>query len=254
MNDLITQRLVHMTFALLDETAGWLARLGMEVRRREEQTITVRNPFLNISTALLAGTDPITRAVCLATVLCGMHWVQVFPTLLTRVNREWRRKRLAQDQQADSFAENNPPDRSGRKRRSSARPPASAPTFTELYKEENPGEQCCRGSIFTSERSYPMATQFLEILFSEEVQPEDLTVLAPATLEKPGRVRLAQARLGPAHPAAPNSAPLFSRTRAKIGFVAAAGLIELPFSGCYWIEPGESDQPSASSDQLLADG
>lgn len=99
-----------------------------------------------------------------------------------------------------------------------------------------------------------METQFLEILFSDEVQPEDLTILAPATAGKPGRVRLAQARLGPAHPAAPNSAPIFSRTGAKIGFVAAAELIEPPFSGCYWIEPGESGQPSAVSDQLLADG
>lgn len=78
--------------------------------------------------------------------------------------------------------------------------------------------------------------RFVEILFHEEVQPEDLEVITPATAQEPGRIRLGQARIGPAHPAAPSSSPLFSRTGAKIGFVAAAGLIEAPFSSCYWLE------------------
>jgi hypothetical protein len=86
-----------------------------------------------------------------------------------------------------------------------------------------------------------MSTQkFIEILFPEDVQPEDLEVVTPAASGKPGRVKLGQARLGKPHPAAPNSAPLFSRTGAKIGFVASADLIEPPYTHCYWLE--ESDR------------
>lgn len=82
----------------------------------------------------------------------------------------------------------------------------------------------------------PPTQQFVEILFPEEIQPDDLDVITPATAQAPGRVRLGQARIGPAHPDAPNSAPLLSRTGAKIGFVAAAELLEPPFSSCYWLE------------------
>ena len=89
--------------------------------------------------------------------------------------------------------------------------------------------------------------QFIEILFPEEIQPEDLEIIALATVRAPGRVRLGKAQVGPSNPAAPNSAPLFSRTGAKIGFVASADLLEPPFSGCYWLEAEESDEPSAIS-------
>lgn len=132
MNDLITGRLVEMTFAPLDEVAGWLVRLGMEVRQREEQTITVRNPFLNITTALLPETDPVTQAVCLATVLLGMHWPQICPALLTGVNREWRRR------QRPPAAGSNSPGGPVPKGRSPARAPAATPTFTDLFKPTKP--------------------------------------------------------------------------------------------------------------------
>jgi hypothetical protein len=90
----------------------------------------------------------------------------------------------------------------------------------------------------------PPTQQFIEILFPEEIQPDDLDVITPASPEAPGRVRLDQARIGPAQPAAPNSAPLLSRTGAKIGFVAAAELLEPPFSSCYWLEdpPTEAEK------------
>ncbi|MBE7556800.1 MAG: hypothetical protein HS126_37635 [Anaerolineales bacterium] len=86
--------------------------------------------------------------------------------------------------------------------------------------------------------------QFIEILFPEEIQPEDVEIIALATAREPGRVRLGKAQVGPPNPAAPNSAPLFSRTGAKIGFVASADLLEPPFSSCYWLEvpPAEAGQ------------
>jgi hypothetical protein len=81
-----------------------------------------------------------------------------------------------------------------------------------------------------------METQFIEILFEEDVHQDDLEIIARPTVQGPGRVRLNKAQIGPANPDAPNSAPLLSWTGAKIGFVAAAGLLEPPFTDCYWLE------------------
>ena len=78
--------------------------------------------------------------------------------------------------------------------------------------------------------------QFIEILFPEDVRPEDLDVVTPAAAGQPGRVKLGQARMGKPHPNAPNSAPLFSRTGAKSGFVASAELSEPPYTHCYWLD------------------
>ena len=85
-----------------------------------------------------------------------------------------------------------------------------------------------------------LAQQFAEILFPDEVKPGDLEIIAPAKPDKPGRVRLLQAQVGPPHPDAPSSAPLFSWTGAKIGFVAAAELIEPPYTCSYWLEAQQS--------------
>jgi len=89
-----------------------------------------------------------------------------------------------------------------------------------------------------------MSTQkFVEILFPDELQPDDLAIITPARAEQPGRARLIQARNGQPHPAAPHSAPPLSRTGAKIGFVAPADLIEPPYTNCYWLaeEPEQAD-------------
>jgi hypothetical protein len=80
------------------------------------------------------------------------------------------------------------------------------------------------------------AQQFAEILFPDEVKPGDLEIVAPAGNDKPGRVKLLQARVGAPHPDAPSSAPLLSRSGGKIGFVAAANLIEPPYTYSYWLE------------------
>lgn len=90
MEQMITQRLVEMTFAPLDDVAGWLTRLGLEVRPREEGVVTVRNPHLDITTAILANSDPVTRAVCLGFAVFGVNWTSLCPRLLDAVNQEWR--------------------------------------------------------------------------------------------------------------------------------------------------------------------
>jgi hypothetical protein len=92
METLISDRLIEMTFAPLEEIATWLARLGLEIRRQEETLVVVRNPHLNVVTAILADSDPVTKAVCLATVTVGLSWPAIYPRLLERVNRRWRRQ------------------------------------------------------------------------------------------------------------------------------------------------------------------
>lgn len=80
-----------------------------------------------------------------------------------------------------------------------------------------------------------MTTQFLEILFSEDVQPDDLEIIQPAQPDQPGLARLNRAIIGPARPDAPNSAPLKSQSGATIGFIASMELMAAPYSSTYRI-------------------
>ena len=80
--------------------------------------------------------------------------------------------------------------------------------------------------------------QFLEILFVDEVQPDDLEFIRLATRNRPGRARLLKARIGQPHPDAPNSKQVFSLTGFKIGFVASEDLIEAPYTYTYQLEEG----------------
>jgi hypothetical protein len=95
METLITQRLVEMTFAPLDEVAGWLTCLGLAVESQEAGVLVIRNPYLHLTTALLTGSDPITHAVCLGFALAGPVWPSLCPHLLDEVNKEWCCRRRA---------------------------------------------------------------------------------------------------------------------------------------------------------------
>jgi hypothetical protein len=141
MDEIITQRLVEMTFAPLDEVAVWLTRLGMEVRQREEGVVTVRNPYLDITTALMNISDPITRAVCLGFALAGVSWPQAFPNLLKAVDKAWRlrQKQTASSDQAPPSAGSSPGPTDHKSQRAQKLPPATTPTFADLYKNRNSG-------------------------------------------------------------------------------------------------------------------
>ena len=133
MEELVTRRLVEMTFAPPDEVAQWLTRLGMAVDRPEAGVVRIRNPYLNITTAFVAGSDPTTRAVCLAFAIAGPYWTCLFPHLLDMVNREWRsRRRSANSSREDPAG----PDKDRRKTARQRPPPAKEPT---LYKKQDPG-------------------------------------------------------------------------------------------------------------------
>jgi hypothetical protein len=136
MEELVTRRLVEMTFASPDEVAGWLARLGMAVDRPEAGVVRIRNPYLNITTVFVAGSDPTTRAVCLGFAIAGPHWICLCPHVLDMVNREWRSRLRS----ANIGWEN--PAESDKDRRKAARqrpPPANEPTFADKYKKQDPG-------------------------------------------------------------------------------------------------------------------
>lgn len=60
----------------------------------------------------------------------------------------------------------------------------------------------------------------LVVFFSQNVEPDDLEILQPAGSECAGLARLRRACTGQADPAAPNSTPVFSKSGAKIGFIA----------------------------------
>lgn len=134
METIITQRLVEMTFAPLDEVADWLTRLGLAVEWQEEDVLVVRNPYLHITTALMAGSDPVTRAVCLGFALAASAWVSLCPRLLDEVNREWqlRRENRAGDaatRQDKEVSCGSPLTKEQPRRKP---PPAAEPTFADL--------------------------------------------------------------------------------------------------------------------------
>lgn len=136
MDGVITQRLVELTFAPLNEVGAWFTCLGMDVQQVEEGVLTVRNPQLNITTAILNISDPITRAVCLGFGVAGVHWPQAFPDLLKAVDQAWRLDQ--EDRNAVLAGSPRGPDNKGRPVEKVH--PVTAPTFADLYKNRNPGE------------------------------------------------------------------------------------------------------------------
>jgi hypothetical protein len=139
MDGIITQRLVELTFAPLDEVAGWLTRLGMETDQREEGVVRIHNPHLGITTAITAISDPVSRAVCLGFAVAGIWWPHVFPNLLTEVNKEWRSRRKQADSNAPLVGQ-SPGKENSQSRPARKPPPVTVPTFTDLYKNRNPGK------------------------------------------------------------------------------------------------------------------
>ena len=76
----------------------------------------------------------------------------------------------------------------------------------------------------------------LEVLFTDEVQTDDLQILAKATRQRPGLARLGTATLSEPDPAAPNSRPVYSRSGAKIGFVAPSREAAPPYQHTYLLQ------------------
>lgn len=77
---------------------------------------------------------------------------------------------------------------------------------------------------------------YMQILFQEEVQPDDIQVIKEPAPNQPGQARLNQATPGLQRPEAPNSLPLLSRSGGTIGFVANVKFLEPPYGGSYVIK------------------
>ena len=93
-----------MAFKPVAETAHWLRRLGLEAEEQPDGAVRVRNPHLNITTAILDSSDPVARAVSLALAFFGPYWPQVTPGLLKAVDQAWKaraREHKAQQQKGE---------------------------------------------------------------------------------------------------------------------------------------------------------
>jgi hypothetical protein len=99
---LISDRIVTMTFQPAREIGDWLARTGLTVTVQNDGAVVIHNPYLNLTTAISDSLDPVSRAVTIAFALLGVAWPQICPTLLTQVNREWRRQQQTIHKPADS--------------------------------------------------------------------------------------------------------------------------------------------------------
>ncbi len=77
---------------------------------------------------------------------------------------------------------------------------------------------------------------FIQILWPNELRPDDLTIIHPATSDQPGQARLIKARTGKARADAPNSLPLKSRSGAVFGYVANTEHLEPPYEDSYVIK------------------
>jgi hypothetical protein len=129
MQQLLTDRLVTITFSPLDEVAAWCGQVGLEARRTADGSVIICNPHFNFTTAIYDGLDPISRGVCLASAVAGpSFWPEIFPRLLDAVNKEWkeraRNEKTRQKWEKSEASVSKMPD-SGAVRQ---------PTFETLYK------------------------------------------------------------------------------------------------------------------------
>ncbi len=128
MQQLITERMVEMTFAPATDIARWVTRLGLDAHIRESGVVVLKNPHLDFTTAIYDAMDPVTRSVCLASALAGpLIWPQVFPKLLAAVNKEWKARAKVEKGKQKWQAEHPPP--------ATSVPPSIGPVnFETLYR------------------------------------------------------------------------------------------------------------------------
>lgn len=81
-----------------------------------------------------------------------------------------------------------------------------------------------------------MTLQYLEILFTDAVRPDDLEILEQAQPNQPGLAKLNRAIVGQARSDAPNSVPLKSQSGDTIGFIATMELMAEPYSSTYRLQ------------------
>lgn len=93
MQQLMTERLVTITFSPSDEITAWCHQVGLEAHQKPDGVVVITNSHFNFTTAIYDALDPISRAVCLVSAVAGPHyWPEIFPNLLTTVNKEWKER------------------------------------------------------------------------------------------------------------------------------------------------------------------
>lgn len=87
----LESRIIELTFAPWETLPGELSKLGLKCELQEDGgSLLVRNEQMGIG---IINTDPTTKAVLLAFILCGPVWGAFFPQLLEKVDIEWKKRR-----------------------------------------------------------------------------------------------------------------------------------------------------------------
>ena len=129
MQQLLTERLVTITFSPSDEITAWCRQVGLEVRQKPDGVVVITNPHFSFTTAIYDALDPISRAVCLASAVAGpSFWPEIFPRLLDTVNKEWK-ERARQEKTRQKWDEEN-----GSSNQLLDPEAVRQPTFEMLYK------------------------------------------------------------------------------------------------------------------------
>jgi len=98
MQKAMTLRIVDMVYERSPEIlVKWLDLiLGVEggYAKLETETILFRNESINFGGGFAFNSDPVTKAVMIASAIVGAErWMWVFPELLIEVNKKWSLKK-----------------------------------------------------------------------------------------------------------------------------------------------------------------
>jgi len=99
LGQMMVARLVEVAWMPVRDWPPVLRAWGLQPVAQPDGTLmieTLSRGEVVHRTAVLESLDPTTRAVCLALAVAGAHWPVVFPGLLERVDREYKRRQRAE--------------------------------------------------------------------------------------------------------------------------------------------------------------
>jgi hypothetical protein len=93
MNDQIENRIVEMVFTENKNiVVNWLSKIIRGEVYCQNDVIYFRNDDINLTGGVEFRSDYTTKAVMLAFAIAGIQWPFFFPSLLEKVNKQWKKK------------------------------------------------------------------------------------------------------------------------------------------------------------------
>jgi hypothetical protein len=91
MNDQMEDRILEMVFCPDKKTfVDWLSKVIRGQVFCENDVIYFRNKDIKLNGGFLFQSDYTTKAVSIAFAIAGIQWPFLFPTLLEKVNKQWK--------------------------------------------------------------------------------------------------------------------------------------------------------------------